>query len=114
MAGDPHVAVLLVGLGVDELSMSGYDLPRVKVAIRSVHATHDLVIHRLVHPDDVLSTVDHENRLLGRMRPKRLEAEILRDSLLMVSGTLNCEPYGPASKPAIASEAMAARNLKDP
>ena len=36
MAGDPRVAVLLVGLGVDELSMSCFDLPRVKGAIRSV------------------------------------------------------------------------------
>ena len=36
MAGDPRTAVLLTGLGVDELSMSCYDLPRVKAAIRSV------------------------------------------------------------------------------
>jgi phosphotransferase system enzyme I (PtsI) len=36
MAGDPKTAVLLVGLGVDELSMSSFDLPRVKAAIRSV------------------------------------------------------------------------------
>jgi len=39
MAGDPRAAVLLVGLGVDELSMSCFDLPRVKAAIRSVR--HD-------------------------------------------------------------------------
>src|ERR1044072_4063040 len=36
MAGDPHTAVLLVGLGVDELWVSCYALPRVKAAIRSV------------------------------------------------------------------------------
>lgn len=36
MAGDPRTAVLLLGLGIDELSMSSYDLPRVKAAIRSV------------------------------------------------------------------------------
>ncbi len=36
MAGDPVNAVLLVGMGVDELSMASYDLPRVKAAIRSV------------------------------------------------------------------------------
>jgi phosphotransferase system enzyme I (PtsI) len=36
MASDPRVAVLLVGLGVDELSVSCFDLPRVKAAIRSV------------------------------------------------------------------------------
>jgi phosphotransferase system enzyme I (PtsI) len=39
MAGDPHTAALLVGLGVDELSVSCYDLPRVKAALRSVR--HD-------------------------------------------------------------------------
>ena len=36
MAGDPHTAALLVGLGVDELSVSCYDLPRVKAALRSI------------------------------------------------------------------------------
>ena len=36
MAGEPRTAILLVGLGVDELSMSTYDLPRVKAALRSV------------------------------------------------------------------------------
>jgi phosphotransferase system enzyme I (PtsI) len=39
MAGDPRTAVLLTGLGVDELSVSCFDLPRVKAAIRSVPAT---------------------------------------------------------------------------
>jgi len=39
MAGDPRTAVLLVGLGVDELSMSSFDLPRVKAAIRSIDST---------------------------------------------------------------------------
>jgi phosphoenolpyruvate-protein phosphotransferase (PTS system enzyme I) len=39
MAGDPRTAILLIGLGVDELSVSCYDLPRVKAAIRSVTAT---------------------------------------------------------------------------
>src|SRR5262249_43486711 len=33
MAGDPSTAVLLVGLGLDELSMSSFDLPRVKAAV---------------------------------------------------------------------------------
>jgi phosphotransferase system enzyme I (PtsI) len=36
MAGDPPNAALLLGLGVDELSVSCFDLPRVKAAIRSV------------------------------------------------------------------------------
>jgi phosphoenolpyruvate-protein phosphotransferase (PTS system enzyme I) len=42
MAGDPRVAVLLLGMGVDELSMACFDLPRVKAAIRSVR--HDTAV----------------------------------------------------------------------
>ena len=36
MASDPRHAVLLVGLGVDELSVTAFDLPRVKAAVRAV------------------------------------------------------------------------------
>src|SRR3989338_5554921 len=36
MAADPGMAVLLLGLGIDELSMSPFALPTVKKAIRSV------------------------------------------------------------------------------
>jgi mono/diheme cytochrome c family protein len=57
---------------------------------------------------------DPDNRLLGRMRPRRLEAEALRDALLAVSGTLNPEMYGPAFKAPIPPDAMVARNVKDP
>jgi hypothetical protein len=57
---------------------------------------------------------DPDNRLLWKMPLRRLEAEILRDSMLAVSGTLNPATYGPAVKPPIAAEAMLARNLKDP
>ena len=36
MAGDPASALLLIGLGVDSLSMTPSSLPRVKWTIRSV------------------------------------------------------------------------------
>ncbi len=36
MASDPRNAVLLVGLGVDELSVTPFELPRVKAAVRGV------------------------------------------------------------------------------
>lgn len=58
--------------------------------------------------------VDPENRLLWRHRPKRIESEALRDSILAVSGTLNRQMFGPAFKAPIASEAIQARNMKDP
>lgn len=60
------------------------------------------------------ATKDADNRLLWRRRPQRLESECLRDAVLSVSGTLNLTPFGPAYKPPIPSEAMLARNTKDP
>ena len=40
MAGDPRIAALLLGMDVDELSVSPFDLPRVKAVLRTVpHAT---------------------------------------------------------------------------
>jgi len=46
MAGDPRNAVLLVGLGLDELSVSTYDVPRVKAAIRTIDRAHAQAIAR--------------------------------------------------------------------
>jgi hypothetical protein len=57
---------------------------------------------------------DPDNRLLWRRRPQRMEGEILRDAVLSDCGTLNAKPFGPAYKPPIPSEAMLARNTKDP
>jgi phosphotransferase system enzyme I (PtsI) len=36
MAGDPRIAILLLGMDVDELSVSPFDLPRVKAAVRAI------------------------------------------------------------------------------
>ncbi|MBN9523407.1 PSD1 domain-containing protein [bacterium] len=64
--------------------------------------------------DPAKARVDPDNRLLWRVRPRRMEAEALRDAMLAVSGTLNPEMYGPAFKPPIPADAMVARNLKNP
>jgi hypothetical protein len=58
--------------------------------------------------------LDPDDRLLWRRRPQRMEAEILRDSMLAVSGTLHPKMFGPAVKPPIPPEAIQARNMKDP
>lgn len=42
---------------------------------------------------------DAENRLLWRFSPRRLEAEVIRDSLLAASGRLNREFGGPGFRP---------------
>jgi phosphoenolpyruvate-protein kinase (PTS system EI component) len=36
MAGDPRIAALLLGMDVDEFSVSPFDLPRVKAVIRTL------------------------------------------------------------------------------
>ncbi len=42
-----------------------------------------------------LEAVDPDNRLLGRMSVRRLEAEAVRDSILAISGKLNLQMFGP-------------------
>ncbi len=43
---------------------------------------------------DELETRDPENALVSRMPLRRMEAEVVRDSLLMVSGRLDLTPFG--------------------
>jgi hypothetical protein len=64
--------------------------------------------------DESRAQSDPDNRLLFRRRPLRLEAEIVRDAVLAVSGTLNAQQFGPAFKPPIPPEAIVARNTKSP
>jgi hypothetical protein len=64
--------------------------------------------------DETKARMDPANRWLGRRRPRRIEAEILRDAMLAVSGTLDPGMLGPAVKAPIAPEAIQARNMKDP
>jgi hypothetical protein len=49
-------------------------------------------------------TADPENRLWGRMPPRRLEAEAIRDNLLAVSGRLDPTLFGPPIEPFRAAE----------
>ncbi len=80
---------------------------------------HHLILTSAAYMQDTTydvdrATKDPDDRLLWRRRPRRLEAEVLRDAVLSVSGTLNPEPFGPAFKPPIPPEAILARNTKDP
>jgi mono/diheme cytochrome c family protein len=47
--------------------------------------------------DDAKGKADHDNRLRWRWTPRRLEAETIRDSLLAISGQLDCRVLGPGT-----------------
>jgi cytochrome c553 len=57
--------------------------------------------------DEKAAMKDAENRLFWRMNPQRLEAEVLRDSILTMSGKLNPEMGGPGIYPRIDSSVIA-------
>ena len=85
----------------------------------SVKHLHRLIVNSATYQqgiafDEAKAAIDPGNRLLWRRRPLRLEAEVLRDAMLAAAGSLNPKRFGPSFKPPIASEAMQARNVKNP
>lgn len=94
---------------------SSHPYPRSPVSLRQDAPSGTLNEQPLTVPPHTAPSQhpDPDNRLLWKFPLQRLEGEILRDSMLAVSGTLNAKSYGPAVKPPIAPEAMLARNLKD-
>src|SRR5260370_8557223 len=60
------------------------------------------------HFDDASNMAkDPEDRLCWRLRMQRLDAEILRDSILAVSGALNTEMFGKPVFPKLPPEILA-------
>lgn len=47
--------------------------------------------------DEGRAKIDRDNRLFWRMPSRRLEAEVIRDTLLAISGTLDLTMYGPGT-----------------
>jgi mono/diheme cytochrome c family protein len=60
--------------------------------------------------DSARVTLDPANQFWWRREPQRIEAEILRDSILSVSGCLNPRLFGPAVKPRMNPEAISITN----
>jgi hypothetical protein len=78
----------------------------------SIKAMHRLILLSSTYQQSSLAahgvaTQDPDNRLLGRMNRRRLDAEAIRDSLLAVAGRLDTTPGGPA----FADPAMTRRTL---
>jgi hypothetical protein len=55
--------------------------------------------------------LDPDNRLLWHWRPRRLEAEAVRDSILASSGDLNFQRGGPSAMPRISDEVLAGQSM---
>jgi hypothetical protein len=76
----------------------------------SVKRLHRLILSSAAYRQSTLNPAaqarDPENALYGRMNRIRLEGEVLRDSLLMISGRLNPEMGGPGVFPPIPAEAL--------
>ena len=68
----------------------GWTLKRLHRMLVSSTAYRQSSVHR-----QELDAVDGDNRLLGRMNVRRLEAETMRDAMLAVSGQLIDKPFGP-------------------
>jgi hypothetical protein len=74
----------------DDFMAGGWKLKRLQRMIVTSTAYRQTSRHRAE-----LDAVDPENRLLGRMSIRRLEAEMLRDALLASSGRLSAKMFGP-------------------
>ena len=74
----------------DDFVRGGWQLKRLHRVMLLSTAYRQASLHRAE-----LEAVDPENRLLGRMPVRRLEAETLRDSLMALSGVLSSKMYGP-------------------
>lgn len=72
----------------------------------SIKAMHRLLVtssaYRMASDDlEANRKIDPDNRYLWRMPRQRLEAEIIRDSILVVTGSLNAKTGGPGIHPYI-------------
>ncbi len=74
----------------DELVTTGWSMKRLQR-----HIVTSTAYRQTSRRTDALQEKDPENRLLGRMSLRRLEAEAIRDSILTVSGQLQPTRFGP-------------------
>ena len=70
----------------------------------SVKALHRLIVHSAAYRqsstwNEAAARLDADDQLLWRFPPRRLEAELVRDAMLSVSGQLNPAMGGPGFRP---------------
>ncbi|TWT43552.1 Planctomycete cytochrome C [Thalassoglobus neptunius] len=108
--GDPPTHPELLEYLTDEFVRSGWELKSLHRMILTSSVWQQASTQEAVDPQG--AKIDPGNRLLWKMTPVRLEAEVIRDAMLSVSDTLNLEAGGPGFKPYIAPEANLARNIQ--
>ena len=65
MAGDPVAAIVLMGMGVDHMSMSVASLPRVKWAIRNISCDHArTIVAEVLEMDNPVAVREHVEKVL--------------------------------------------------
>ena len=101
LRGEPPTHPELLDWLAAELVRSGWRLK----------SLHKLILMSAVYQqsaayDERRAKLDPGNRLWWRREPVRLEAEVLRDSILSVSGALNRTLYGPPVKPRMDPDAI--------
>lgn len=73
MAGDPAYSLVLLGIGLDELSMNAFSIPRVKKVVRSVtYEDAKLIADRLL----AMSTTEEIKKFLHKEVEKRFRGEL--------------------------------------
>jgi hypothetical protein len=90
--GDPSHPELLEWLACDFVQ-HGWDVKRLQ---RQILTSATYRQSSALLPQNV--RVDVKNKLLWRFPSRRVEAEVVRDSLLQVSGLLDTTPFGPGSR----------------
>jgi cytochrome c553 len=90
--GNPSHPDLLEWLAYDFVA-HGWDVKRLQRQIMTC-----TTYRQVSDPDSGKSTIDPENRWLWRFTPRRAEAEVIRDSLLKVSGLLDPTQFGRGSR----------------
>jgi hypothetical protein len=89
--GEPSSHPELLDWLADDFMQGGWKLkPFVRAIVTSA------VYRQSSERRALLDALDPDNRLLGRMSVRRLEAESIRDSLLTINGRLSSKMFGPA------------------
>ncbi|MHC2066183.1 PSD1 and planctomycete cytochrome C domain-containing protein [Bremerella sp. T1] len=88
--GDPPTHPRLLDWLAAEFIASGWDLKHMHRLILTSNAWR-----QAVRDNAALKAADPDNRWYGGARLRRLDAEAIRDSLLMISGELNPKQFGP-------------------